>query len=294
MARRRKKKDGLGDIVPGLIFIVVAIVLFGDTPVFNALMPIFLLLLFLGGVVFFIKLFIKGLDSSNTSLNTYNYSKSPSHKYEVKDSGSPEADLYPIWRDSQNEIRQAKIPETWSPELLKQLEWKRFEEVVAEYFRLRGYKAKTTKLGKDGGVDVIVYGKESGDPVSVVQCKAWNSYRVKLKEVRELLGAVHAHNVQQGIFLTTSTFTDDAIEFGKQNNLVLIDGMTFLKEINNLNPDTQKKLLAFAVQGEYWRPSCPKCGLKMVERPNRRDHSKFWGCPSYPRCWGKLTMRAID
>ena len=67
---------------------------------------------------------------------------------------------------------------------IKKLEWKHFEETVAEYFKLRGYVAETTNLGKDEEIDVIVYGKESNQIVSVVQCKTWNSYKAKLREVR--------------------------------------------------------------------------------------------------------------
>lgn len=33
-------------------------------------------------------------------------------------------------------------------------------------------------------------------------------------------------------------------------------------------------------------PKCPKCGADMRLRTNRRDHSKFWGCPHYPSCRG--------
>jgi len=180
----------------------------------------------------------------------------------------------------------------WSLELLKSLEWKRFEDVVAEYFRLRGYKAETTSLGKDGGVDVIVYGKESGQAVSVVQCKAWGKAKVGVKEVREFLGAVVAHKVKQGIFITTSEFTGDATEFGKEHEIVLINGAGFLKEICDLDISLTNKLLKIATQGEYWIPTCPQCGIKMMERTNSSNGNKFWGCPRYPKCRGKLSIRA--
>lgn len=31
-------------------------------------------------------------------------------------------------------------------------------------------------------------------------------------------------------------------------------------------------------------PICPKCGVPMVPRESRKDHSRFYGCPNYPRC----------
>lgn len=41
-------------------------------------------------------------------------------------------------------------------------------------------------------------------------------------------------------------------------------------------------------------PSCPKCGQKMIVRDG--PYSKFWGCPSYPKCHGirKLTREYMD
>jgi len=179
----------------------------------------------------------------------------------------------------------------WSLKLLKSLEWKRFEDVVAEYFWLRGYKAETSNLGKDGGVDVIVYGKESGQIVSVVQCKAWGNAKVGVKQVRELLGAVVAHKAKQGIFITTSEFTIDAMEFGKENEIVLISGIGFLKEINDLDISSTNKLLKKATQGKYWIPTCPQCGIKMVERTNSHNGDVFWGCSRFPTCKRILNVR---
>ena len=200
--------------------------------------------------------------------------------------------LYPLWiSDRDKELLQREIKvDKWSLGLLRKLEWKRFEEVVAEYFRLGGYKAETTPLGKDGGVDIIVYDKVVQQPFSIVQCKAWNTYKVKLNEVRELLGAVAAHKVKQGIFITTSTFTEDARQFGKKNGLVLIDGEGFLKEIKELSEEAEGRLLEFAIEGDYWIPICPKCGIKMEEKKNRMSGKKFWGCTRFPKCRGVIKM----
>lgn len=31
-------------------------------------------------------------------------------------------------------------------------------------------------------------------------------------------------------------------------------------------------------------PICPRCGIPMVPRESRKDHSRFYGCANYPRC----------
>lgn len=35
-------------------------------------------------------------------------------------------------------------------------------------------------------------------------------------------------------------------------------------------------------------PSCPQCGLPMVQRRSQRG--PFWGCPSYPDCRGLIPI----
>ena len=56
----------------------------------------------------------------------------------------------PPWNGKKNHL-------SWSVDLLNELEWKRFEEVVSEYYRLLGYRSEVTRMGADGGVDVILY-----------------------------------------------------------------------------------------------------------------------------------------
>jgi restriction system protein len=32
--------------------------------------------------------------------------------------------------------------------------------------------------------------------------------------------------------------------------------------------------------------ACPKCGIEMIKRTNRKTGDAFWGCPSFPKCKG--------
>lgn len=54
----------------------------------------------------------------------------------------------------------------------------------------------------------------------------------------------------------------------------------------------QAALLAVALEGEYWRPTCVNCGTKLVERTPRNGGANFWGCPTYPKCKTTMPMRA--
>ncbi|WP_171132738.1 topoisomerase DNA-binding C4 zinc finger domain-containing protein [Ruegeria sp. HKCCA5014] len=33
--------------------------------------------------------------------------------------------------------------------------------------------------------------------------------------------------------------------------------------------------------------TCPKCGREMVKLANRKTGDRFWGCASFPKCWGQ-------
>jgi len=46
-----------------------------------------------------------------------------------------------------------------------------------------------------------------------------------------------------------------------------------------------------AVSADASPPVCPRCGESMVLRTSRKDGSRFWGCPGYPRCGG--TRKAV-
>lgn len=53
----------------------------------------------------------------------------------------------------------------------------------------------------------------------------------------------------------------------------------------------QQALLALAYEGEYWRPTCVRCGLKMVERPGHQGGAGPWSCAAAPRCAFTLPLR---
>lgn len=183
----------------------------------------------------------------------------------------------------------------WSRELLSSLEWKRFEEVVAAYVRALGHKARTTRIGPDGGVDVEVLDPATGKVGSVIQCKAWDAYRVGIKPVRELLGVMAAAKVTEGGFFTTGVFTEEARTFGEENGIDLVDGAEFIRRLGKLPPETADELFTLATEGDYTTPTCPSCDIKMVLRTagkGRNEGSEFWGCRNYPRCKRTLKFTA--
>lgn len=200
-----------------------------------------------------------------------------------------------IWRSSAKSEtastpKASPAPTEWSPAVFKAIEWRRFEAVCEALFAQAGFEARTQSHGPDGGVDVWLYSKHAQGPALVVQCKHWASRPVGVKEVREFFGVMASHQLKRGTYATTSTFTPDAVAFAKQNGIHMLDGKGLLALIAQRTPEQQKALLEVAFEGDYARPTCASCGIKMVERSNRQTGSPFWGCTNYPRCKSKIAM----
>ena len=190
-------------------------------------------------------------------------------------------------------IEESKIP-GWSLEVLTSLEWKRFETVCTEYLKAIGHDAQETRIGADGGVDIVVHGNGQEKPIAVVQCKAWNTYKVGVKPIRELFGLMAAEHVTNGMFITSGDFTSEALSFAEGKRLRLINGDKLLKAIKKLPEEKQSQLLSIALEGNYTTPTCPRCGIKMTIRTSRKGTDiarKFWGCVNYPRCRSTLVYK---
>ena len=151
----------------------------------------------------------------------------------------------------------------WSLELLRRLEWRRFEELCAAYCEVAGTADK---------------------PSSVVQCKPSSVYTVGIRAVRELRAAMAAAGVPQGVLVACGTFTSEAKEFSRGENIELIDGGELLRKIGALAPEQGQALLKLATAGDFSTPTCPACGIKMTARSSSTEGRKFWGCLNYPRC----------
>lgn len=182
------------------------------------------------------------------------------------------------------------VATAWSGEVLAAIEWRRFEAVCEALFAQAGFEPTSQSHGPDGGVDIWLHSRHADRAVSVVQCKHWRSRPVGVKEVREFFGVMASHGLKRGTYATSSTFTPDALAFAQANGIHTLDGEGLLALIARRTPEQQQALLAVAHEGEYWRPTCASCGLKMVERTPREGGAAFWGCPAYPRCRRTMAM----
>src|SRR2546428_5944772 len=185
---------------------------------------------------------------------------------------------------AQSVLRSKLDTRKWSPELLKQLEWRRFEELCAAYYEALGFTTSSNETATPGGVDIVLHAKGSERASSIARCKAWDAYRVGVKAVRELRAAMAAAKIGQGVLLTSGRFTQEAVNLAKQEGIQTIDGAALLEKMAALPPEKALALLKFATQGDFLTPTCPCCSIKMTSRQSTKEGRKFWGCRNYPAC----------
>lgn len=107
-----------------------------------------------------------------------------------------------------------------SRESLLRLEPNRFEDAVAELFRARGYHVKQTPYTNDRGRDAIVI--KAGRRY-VMECKRYDTTRIGRRELQILVAAMKEERASAGIFVTTSSFAQTAVEYAADNRIDLID-----------------------------------------------------------------------
>lgn len=107
-----------------------------------------------------------------------------------------------------------------------------FERLVVKLLVKMGYGGSRKDAGKaigqtgDEGIDGLIKEDSLGLDVIYIQAKRWTKRPVGSPEIRDFVGALEGRKARKGIFITTSTFTDDARKFASQISakVVLIDG----------------------------------------------------------------------
>jgi restriction system protein len=175
---------------------------------------------------------------------------------------------------------------------IREMSWRQFEMLCGETFRRKGYAVEETGLGgADGGVDLILW---KGEERVLVQCKRWRTFKVGVREIRELFGILAADPAARAVFVSSGSYTAEARRFAKGKPLDLIDGIALLALIREVQkkpiPPKDRPLSDINERPRVLdRPSCPRCGSPMTLRTAKhgtRAGCKFWVCPSYPKCRG--------
>ncbi|WP_067061147.1 restriction endonuclease [Roseateles chitosanitabidus] len=173
------------------------------------------------------------------------------------------------------------------------MSWQRFEMLVGEGFRQRGFTVEETGGGgADGGVDVVLRKPgTNGAETFFVQCKQWRAYKVSVNVVRELYGVMAAKGAAGGFVVTSGRFTREAHAFADGRNITLIDGeklqdLLALGSRSTSGPVPQRQEPAFE---DVTMVVCPLCSHPMIKRVAKRGPNvgeAFYGCVNYPGCKG--------
>jgi len=106
-----------------------------------------------------------------------------------------------------------------------------FEQLVVDLLVKMGYggsrKDAGERIGKSGdeGIDGIIKEDRLGLDAIYIQAKRWQG-SVGRPEIQKFVGALQGQRAKKGVFITTSTFTVDALDYAKltDTKVVLIDG----------------------------------------------------------------------
>jgi restriction system protein len=106
-----------------------------------------------------------------------------------------------------------------------------FERIVVDLLVAMGYGGSVEDAGKvvgkssDGGIDGIIKQDKLGLDAIYVQAKRWKDV-VGSPEIMKFSGGLTKRHANRGVFITTSTFSKDALEFveAMPQKIVLLDG----------------------------------------------------------------------
>lgn len=109
-----------------------------------------------------------------------------------------------------------------------------FERLVVELLVKMGYGGSITDAGKaigksgDEGIDGIIKEDKLGLDIIYIQAKRWQKDNVvRSIEIQQFAGALGQKGAKKGVFITTSSFTKNALKVEMKNDtkIVLIDGV---------------------------------------------------------------------
>lgn len=138
-----------------------------------------------------------------------------------------------------------------------------FERLVIELLVKMGYGGSIKDAGKalgksgDEGIDGTIKEDKLGLDIIYIQAKRWKPGNVVGRpEIQKFVGALAGQGAKKGIFITTSNFTKEALDYTPRNEtkIVLIDGeqLTQLMIDHNLGCTTQQIYELKKIDSDYF------------------------------------------
>lgn len=157
------------------------------------------------------------------------------------------------------------INNTLSNELLQAIlnsSPKFFENLVVDLMLAMGYggsrkdAGQATQYTQDGGIDGIIKEDKLGLEMISLQAKRYTDKTVGRPEIQAFAGALDMHRAKKGVFITTSNFSKEALDFTSviEKRIVLINGeqLTELMLEHNLGVSTKQIFEVKALDSDYF------------------------------------------
>lgn len=105
-----------------------------------------------------------------------------------------------------------------NPELLKTLNWRVFEKLLADILESFNYEIELMQGTKDGGIDIIAFKNHGvfGGEKYLLQAKRYEKNKVQVDPVRNLLFIHNDQKATKSCLATTSFFTKGAVDLANQ------------------------------------------------------------------------------
>lgn len=174
------------------------------------------------------------------------------------DEGTPEERL---------EASYATLRDALADELLERLrvvEPPFFEQLVIDLLVAMGYggslrdAAQAVGQSGDGGIDGIIKEDKLGLDAIYVQAKRWSG-TVGRPVIQAFAGSLDGFRARKGIFITTSSFSRDALEYVGviEKRIVLVDGarLADLMIEHGVGVDPIASYTVFKIDEDYFEPS---------------------------------------
>lgn len=132
------------------------------------------------------------------------------------------------------ELAYQEIREELSQELLNNIKGCSpafFEKLVVELLVKMGYGGSLADAGRavgksgDEGIDGVIKEDKLGLDAIYIQAKRWSNV-VGRPEIQKFVGALYGQKAKKGVFITTSSFSKEAIDYADkiENKVILLDG----------------------------------------------------------------------
>lgn len=146
-------------------------------------------------------------------------------------------------------------------DLMGRMDPYKFEQLVVDLLFAMGYggsreeAALVTRKSNDEGIDGIINEDRLGLDVIYIQAKRWQN-TVGRTEIQNFVGALVGKHASKGVFITTSDFHRNAIEYARtvQHKVILISGrrLADLMIEHNVGVSTVRTITLKRVDSDYF------------------------------------------